>query len=190
MTLDYAAARTNMVESQVRVSDVTDLKIQDAMRATPREDLLPADKAYLAYADIEVEYAPGRWLLTPRHLAKLLQAVRPRAGEKALAIAAPYAAAVMAAMGVEVTRLDGEDLRAVAGVYDIIVCEGAISPPAPIAWTGALAPGGRLGVVERNGRTGHATLYRRTEQGVGAKPLFDCAAPILAGFEGARGFSF
>ena len=35
---DLAAARHNMVDSQVRTADVTDVRIHDAMRALPRED--------------------------------------------------------------------------------------------------------------------------------------------------------
>jgi protein-L-isoaspartate(D-aspartate) O-methyltransferase len=50
---------------------------------------VPAGKGYLAYADADVEYAPGRWLLRPREVGKLLQHLRPREGDKALAIAAP-----------------------------------------------------------------------------------------------------
>src|SRR5271168_4590168 len=99
MNDDFAAARTNMVDSQVRPSDVTDVFIQDAMRAVRREHFVPSGKRALAYADTEIEYAPGRWLLPPRDVAKLLQAVVPRAGEAALAISAPYAAAVLAHMG-------------------------------------------------------------------------------------------
>src|SRR5579864_6053208 len=95
MSIDFAAQRATMVESQVRVADVTDYAIQDAMRAIPREALLPAERAYLAYADAEAEYAPGRWLLKPRDVAKLLQALKAQPGERALAIAAPYAAAVL-----------------------------------------------------------------------------------------------
>ena len=71
-----------MVDTQVRVNDVTDLTIQAAMRAVPRECVLPRRQAHMAYADAEVEYAPGRWLLRPRDAAKLLQAVRPRPGER------------------------------------------------------------------------------------------------------------
>src|SRR5881628_219225 len=96
---DFTAARENMVESQVRTADVTDVRIHDAMRAVAREQVLPSSKTYLAYADIEVEYAPGRWVLKPRDVAKLLQAARPMPGESALAIAAPYAAAVLQLMG-------------------------------------------------------------------------------------------
>jgi protein-L-isoaspartate(D-aspartate) O-methyltransferase len=190
MSADFAAQRAVMVESQVRVADVTDYAIQDAMRVTPRETLLPAATAYLAYADVELEYAPGRWLLKPRDVAKLLQALRPRAGERALAIAAPYAAAVMQAMGVEVTRLDSADLTPADGGYDLVVCEGAVSE-VPAAWPAALKEdGGRMGVVERKGPVGRAELWLRTPHGVGRRDLFDCAAPIMAGFEARPTFVF
>src|SRR5258707_11423777 len=96
---DAAAAGLNVVESQVRPADVTDVRIHDAMRELPRERFLPPAKAYLAYADIDLEYAPGRWLLKPRDVAKLLQAVRPIPGERALTIPPPYAAAVLEHLG-------------------------------------------------------------------------------------------
>jgi protein-L-isoaspartate(D-aspartate) O-methyltransferase len=187
---DLSAARLNMVESQVRPSDVTDVRLHDAMRTLPREDFVPPGKAYLAYADAEVEYADGRWLLKPRDVGKLLQALRPMPGERALAIAAPYAAAVIEALGVPVTRLSGDDLKAVGeGTYDVIVCEGAVAR-APEAWLGALAMGGRLGVVERDGPVGKACIYVRGEDGVGRRELFDATPPVLKGFEAQHGFAF
>ena len=187
---DLASARLNMVESQVRPADVTDVRIHDAMRALARESFVTPAKAYLAYADIEVEYAPGRSLLKPRDIAKLLQAVRPMPGEQALAIAAPYAAAVLEAMGLSVTRLDDADLsQPPAGAYDLIICEGAVGR-APAAWTGALAPRGRLGVVERDGPVGKACVYVRAEDGVGRREVFDATPPVLAGFATEHGFAF
>ena len=45
---DFAAARLNMVESQGRPADVTDVRINDAMRVLPRESFLPPERAYLA----------------------------------------------------------------------------------------------------------------------------------------------
>ena len=118
------------------------------------------------------------------------RALRPKAGERALAIAAPYAAAVMTAMGLSVTRLDdGADLTAVSGEWPLIVCEGAVSE-VPESWLAAIAPGGRLGVVRRAGPTGQALICLRSEAGVGMRPLFDCAPPIMAGFETQRGFVF
>jgi protein-L-isoaspartate(D-aspartate) O-methyltransferase len=186
---DLAAARLNMVESQVRTQDVTDVRIQDAMREIPRERFMPEGKAYLAYADLEVEYAPGRWLLKPRDVSKLIQALRPMPGDRCLAIAAPYAAAVIEAMGLAVARLDGPDLTAVAkDAYDLVVVEGAVAR-APQAWTEALAMGGRLGLVERDGPVGQAVLYIRAADGVGRRVLFDAFPPLLAGFEAQHGFA-
>lgn len=184
---DFAAARLNMVESQVRTQDVTDVRIHDAMRAIPRERFVPESKSHLAYTDIEVEYAPGRWLLKPRDVAKMLQALRPMPGESALAIGAPYAAAVLEELGVGVTRVEaGEPLP--AGRYDLAICEGAVART-PEAWTDALATNGRLGVVERDGPVGKACLYVRAADGVGRRDLFDAFPPVLAGFEADHGFA-
>jgi protein-L-isoaspartate(D-aspartate) O-methyltransferase len=60
----------------------------------------------------------------------------------------------------------------------------------PQAWLSALAPGGRLAVIERDGPVGKATLYVRAEDGVGRRPIFDATPPVLAGFEAQRGFAF
>ena len=190
MSIDFAAQRATMVESQVRTADVTDHAIQDAMRAVPRERLLPADKAWAAYADVEIEYAPGRWLLKPRDVAKLLQGLRPRAGERALAIAAPYAAAVLEAMGLAVARLDERDLARPAGEFDLAVSEGAVAE-IPAGWRGVLVrPGGRLGVVERQGPVARGVVIVRTEAGFGRMDFFDCGPPYMAGFEPKPALSF
>lgn len=184
---DFAAACLNMVESQVRTQDVTDVRIQDAMRVLPRQDFVPADKAYLAYTDLEVEYAPGRWLLKPRDVAKLLQALRPMPGERVLAISAPYAAAVIETLGGQVTRIDaGAELP--VGPFDLVVCEGAVAR-APQAWLDVVAMDGRLGVVERDGPVGKACLYVRAGDGIGRRELFDSFSPLLAGFEPQHGFA-
>jgi protein-L-isoaspartate(D-aspartate) O-methyltransferase len=188
LSADFAAARSTMVDSQVRTSDVTDLAIQDAMRAFARESLLPEVKRGLAYADAEIEYAPGRWLLRPMYVAKLLQALRPRAGETVLAIAAPYAGEILRSMGLIVTRLDDGDLKAVSGAYDLIVCEGAVGA-VPESWKTTLAPAGRLGVVERDGPVGRAMLYLRIGGRVGDRSLFDCTPPVMAGFAAVHRFA-
>jgi len=185
---NLAAARENMVESQVRTADVTDIRIQDAMRDIDRAAFVPAAKAYLAYADMEVEYAPGRWLLKPRDVAKLLQELRPMPEERVLAIAAPYAAAVLEHMGLSVTRQE-DPTAAVSGTYDLIVCEGAVGR-APAAWTAALASGGRLGLVERDGPVGKACVYMRADDGLGRRQIFDSTPPVLAGLEAQHGFAF
>ena len=213
MTLDFAAARENMVENQVRTNDVTDIGVQDAMRRVRRERLCPPARLHLAYAEAPVGYAPGYALMEPRDVAKLLQGVRPRAGERALAIAAPYAAAVLSAIGLN-TRLrlppgletgdlvahlaeDGVatsfgELAAVDedGPYDVIMVEGAVQRT-PEAWIDMLKLGGRLGVIERQGPVGRAKLYLRSDENlVSARILFDATPPMLPGFESAPAFQF
>lgn len=190
MTFDYAAARQIMVDSQVRPNDVTDLAIQHAMRRVEREKLCPADKVHLAYADCEIAYAPGRVMMRPRDVAKLIFTAAPRAGERALAIAAPYAAAVLDSMGLSVTRLDGDNLKTPpAGAFDVIVCEGSVSEP-PAAWLAALAPEGRLAVAVRRGPAGKVRLYTRSGGEVGSRDVFEAAPPVLGGFEAQPGFVF
>jgi protein-L-isoaspartate(D-aspartate) O-methyltransferase len=190
MSVDFAAQRAIMVDGQVRTADVTDYAICDAMRTVARESVLPANKAYLAYADVEVPYAPGRWLLKPRDIGKLLQALKPMAGERALAIAAPYAGVVLEAMGLTVTRFDSDDLADPAGAYDLVICEGAVAA-LPEAWLAVLdRPGARLGAVERSGQVARAALWLKSEGGVGRRDLFDCGPPIMAGFEPKPAFTF
>jgi len=199
--MDFAAARKVMVDSQVRVNDVTDRALQAALLAVPRERFLPAERAYSAYAEIEPEIAGGRRLMLARDLSKLLMALDARPGETALAIAAPYAAAVLARLGLEATAQESDDavfevvgevlaeegVRTVtaplnapaAGGYDIIVCEGAV-PGRPEAWLNVLNVGGRMAVVERAGPVGKAVLYVRGDQGVSRRELFNAAPPMLA----------
>ena len=92
-------------------------------------------------------------------------------------------------MGLSVDRLDGADLTRPTGEgYDLIVCEGAVDV-APASWTAALGLTGRLGVVERTGPVGHAVLYRRGEDGISRRTVFDSTPPVLAGFEARASFA-
>ncbi len=199
--MDYAAARKVMVDSQVRVNDVTDRTLQAALVAVPRERFCAPDQAFAAYGEVEVEIAAGRRLMQAREVSKLIQALDAREGERALAIAAPYAAAVLAAMKVSVTAQEAEQAvldvvgpaLADAGVdvvaapltqpagsdWDMIVSEGAVSVR-PTAWLAALRVGGRLAVVERSGPNGRAVLYVKGREGVSRRELFDAAPPVLA----------
>jgi len=199
--MDFAAARKVMVDSQVRVNDVTDRELQAALLAVPRERFLPQERAWSAYAEIEPEIAGGRRLMLARDLSKLLMALDAQHGETALALAAPYAAAVLAELGLSVTAQESDAAvfevagaaLAEAGVqtvvaplttpagggYDVIICEGAV-PGRPEAWLKVLNTGGRMAVVERTGPVGKAVLYVRGEQGVSRRELFNAAPPMLA----------
>jgi protein-L-isoaspartate(D-aspartate) O-methyltransferase len=188
MTFDYQAARLTMVESQVRTSDVTDLFVQDAMRLAARESLCPAGKKEVAYADAEIEYAPGLYLLRPRAIGKLLQTLRPRPHETALAIAAPYGALVLKQIGCACDEI-AADKSPAKGKYDVIVVEGSVDD-VPASWCAALAEGGRLAVIVRKGPMGKARLYERVDDQIVWREVFDAAAPFLPGLEPKAQFAF
>ena len=57
--MDFAEARSRMVDSQVRPNKVTDPRIIAAMRRLPRERFLPPDRAVLAYTDEDVPLGEG-----------------------------------------------------------------------------------------------------------------------------------
>ena len=209
--MDFHAARQNMVESQVRVNDVTDIPLQLAMRHVQRERLCAPSQAFAAYGEVEVAIAPGRVLMKPRDVAKLLQTLEPKAGETALAIAAPYAAAVLASVGLKVTAVEGdpraqaviepylkelgvktvtEDLKSPPGTgYDAIIIEGAVAEM-PAAWLKALKVGGRLVVVLKDGAVGRARLYIRLENGFSEREVFDSSPSTLSGFGRTPAFEF
>lgn len=216
--MDFARARDSMVESQVRTADVTDARIVHAMRTLPRERFAPAHKRALAYADLELEVAPGRTLLRPRDLAKLVQALAPQAGERGLEIAGAtgYGAAVLAACCTEVVALDPDpdlsfaaraacESAGIANVktvstaaidgwsdgapYDIILLNGA-AEIVPDAWLGQLAPGGRLGVIVRQGAAGAARIYTQSGDAVAYRTAFDAAPPVAPGLERPPVFVF
>lgn len=57
---EYSTARQKMVDGQVRPSDVTNLRILEALLAVPREDFVPASQRAMAYLDIDLDIsAPG-----------------------------------------------------------------------------------------------------------------------------------
>lgn len=199
--MDFAAARKVMVDSQVRVNDVTDRGLQAALLAVPRERFCAPDRAFSAYAEVDVEITGERRLMQARETAKLLMAAEPRAGERALALAAPYAAAVLAQMGLTVTAQESDagvfgvvggaladaDVETVTaglnspagGDWDLIVSEGAVGAQ-PRAWLERLRVGGRAVLVERTGPVGKAVLYVRGQNGLSRRELFDATPPLLA----------
>jgi protein-L-isoaspartate(D-aspartate) O-methyltransferase len=215
----FADARNNMVDSQVRPNKVTDPRILAAMRTLPRERFLPAEAAALAYVDEDVPLGHGRVLLEPMVLARLLQTAEPVDGERALIVGAGvgYGAAVLAACGCRVTALEEDAAlhdraRAVlaefapgvavvsgplaagwpAGApYDIIVIEGAVPEiPATIGQQLRAETGRLLTVLRRPGGPGQAVLAECIDSAVRARPIFDCATPLLPMFQPAPAFQF
>jgi len=110
----FATARQKMVDGQVRPSDVTDIRILDAMLAVPREAFVPMNQRALAYLDRDLDWNEGhggrRFLIKPAVSAKMLQAAEIKDTDKVLvAGSAPgYTAAVVARLAGQVIATEGD----------------------------------------------------------------------------------
>lgn len=216
---DYAAARFNMVECQVRPNKVTDPAVIEAMMAIPRERFVPESARAVAYVDEDIRIAPGRYLMEPMVLARLVQEAGIAAEDVVLDVASGtgYAAAVLGRISASVIGVEGDgalaeqaqavlravDARGVSVVagdpaagypgqapYNVIVVSGGAVAEVPTALFNQLAEGGRLVAVVAGRRVGVATLYLKRGGAVSRRPLFDANTPVLPGFEAKPGFVF
>jgi protein-L-isoaspartate(D-aspartate) O-methyltransferase len=111
---DFSTARQKMVDGQVRPSDVTDLRIIDAMLAVPREAFVPESQRALAYLDLDLDVSEGgpvkRFLIKPAVIAKMLQAAEIEHTGNVLVVGCPsgYIAAVVAKLAARVTATEGD----------------------------------------------------------------------------------
>lgn len=142
---EFAAARINMIESQVRPNGITDRRIIAGMEAVAREDFVPAAKRPVAYVDEDVALAPAdgsrgpRYLIEPMALARMLQHAAVRPGDAVLTVGAGtgYGAAVMASLAQSVTALESdagladEARRNLAPLANVAVVEGALGAGVP-----------------------------------------------------------
>jgi protein-L-isoaspartate(D-aspartate) O-methyltransferase len=216
---DFAAARLNMVDSQIRTNKVTDPRLIEALEAVPRERFVTDAQRGVAYIDEDLEIAPGRYLMEPMVLARLLQAAAPRPADMALVIGcgAGYSTAILARLaqtvvGLESDRalmdranrtlnaLDVDNAVVVEGPlaagyqkqapYDVILFAGAVAE-VPQVVKRQLADGGRLvAVVVDDAGIGRGTLIQRAGDSFSARTLFDAATPLLPGFAREAGFVF
>lgn len=173
---DTALARKHMVDGQLRPNRVNDPRLVAAMLEIPRELFLPPGLAARAYTDEDVPLPGGRALIEPMIIARLLQSLALRDGDRLLVVGAGtgYAAAVAAHAGARVTALEEDGaLLAIArrtlpsfappgqaslvegplaaghpaaAPYDAILIEGEV-PEVPAAIAAQLAEGGRLATV-------------------------------------------
>lgn len=111
---DFSTARQKMVDGQVRPSDVTDIRIIDAMLAVPREAFVPDNQRALAYLDLDLDIgeadAAKRFLIKPVVIAKMLQAAEIKETDKVLVVgcASGYIAAVAAKLAGRVMATESD----------------------------------------------------------------------------------
>ena len=191
----FSTARQKMVDGQVRPSDVTDIRIIDAMLAVPREAFVPDNKRALAYLDLDLDVTEagsvGRFLIKPAVLARMLQAAEIKETDHVLVVgcASGYAAAVIGHFAGKVTNAAAADGDAANAPFDVIVLNGA-TEIVPEKLCGQLRDGGRLVGVFAMSQPARATIVTRSHSDFGNRALFDAAAPVLAGMERLPAFVF
>jgi len=207
-----------MVDNQIRPADVTSYAIIEAMLWAPRERFAPKTRRDIAYADTEIELAPGRVLLLPRTFAKMLEAAEIDSGDLVLDLAsgAGYSTAVIARMAEAVVAIEPvEELARQAqsllvelevdnavvsqgdpaqgdpphGPYDVIFINGAVER-VPEALVEQLKEGGRLVAIFRDGSTGKCRVLTLAGKCISRRFVFDADAPVLPGFERPVEFAF
>jgi protein-L-isoaspartate(D-aspartate) O-methyltransferase len=142
MTVDFAQLRTKMVDSQVRTTDVTDLRIISAMLEVPREAFVGAARRELAYIDEDIPVAAAdggpvaRYLMEPSPFAKLVQFAEVKPDDVVLDIgcATGYSAAVLSKLAASVIALEADaalagtagNVLATLGYHNVAVVEGPL----------------------------------------------------------------
>jgi protein-L-isoaspartate(D-aspartate) O-methyltransferase len=215
---DTSLQRQNMVESQVRPSDVTHRGILRAMREVPREIFASGPLKAMAYMDEPLQVATGRFLLAPRTFAKLVQLAEVGEAANILDIGAAtgYSCAVLGKIAKVVIALECDSALAAHAVknlkllgisnvkvvigplaegaagdgpFDAIILNGMV-PNVPAVLLDQLKDDGTLVGVLAQGPIGKATAWRRFGRGFDARSAFEAGAPELPGFEHKTEFVF
>jgi protein-L-isoaspartate(D-aspartate) O-methyltransferase len=216
--MDYAAARQHMIDSQIRTNKVTDATVIAALAVLPRELFVADSHRKLAYIDRPVPMGPGRRLMEPMYLARLLHTAELQPTAKALVVGAGtgYAAAVVSKLVAKVTAVESSaelaarakanlqslgignvtvvegDLaagRANEAPFDFVLIDGAVEV-VPEALTAQLAEGGTLACIVMRGSIGHGVLIARADGVLTRRELFDAETDVLPGFALPQRFVF
>jgi protein-L-isoaspartate(D-aspartate) O-methyltransferase len=191
MDLHLAQAHFNMIRQQVRPWGVLDDRALDAMEAVARERFVPDGYLGLAYADCEIPMGKGQFMLPPKVVGRLLQALAVRPGDRCLEIGtgSGYVSACLAQLGarvlsleidpdlaaaaqarladqgfgqVQVRRADGLAGRVEGSPFDVIAVTGSLPDASALTdLQQQLTLGGRLFAVVGEAPVMHAVLITR-----------------------------
>ena len=187
--MDHSAARRAMIDSQLRPEAVTDAAVLAAMGSVAREDYVPEGSRSFAYSDRPIALGAGRSMMPPAALGRLLSELAPRAGERALVVGAAtgYSAALLGAIGLDVTSIDGDAGQ--GEPFDLILVDGAVEHiPQPLI--DRLVEGGRLATALRDRGVSRLVVGRAAGGRLGLRTIVDADVAPLPQFERSRAFTF
>jgi protein-L-isoaspartate(D-aspartate) O-methyltransferase len=189
MNVKIEEARRQMIDQQVRTWDVLDARVLDALDAVAREEFVPEAYRGVAFADARIPIGHGQHMLPPALDGRILQALAPVRGERALEIGtgsgffaaclahltgsvdsieihadlAAGAARAIGEQGISRVSIETGDafVREFDAAYEVIAVTGAL--PAPERrLERALVVGGRMFVVIGTAPIMEARLVTRT----------------------------
>ena len=205
---NFAAARHNMVESQVRPNGITDHRIIDAMAQVKREDFVPAERKTIAYLDEDVELKEGRFLIEPMAFARMIHLALIKPTDKVLVVGAGtgYGAKVIAMLAKSVVALESDwglaalareflagagNVEVVEGSlaaghaagapYDVIIVEGRIGA-VPESLFAQLANEGRIVAAVGNTDVSKMQIATLADGHRSSRSAFDVSIAPLPGF--------
>jgi protein-L-isoaspartate(D-aspartate) O-methyltransferase len=205
---NFAAARHNMVESQVRPNGITDHRIIDAMAQVRREDFVPAERRTIAYLDEDVQLKEGRFLIEPMAFARMIHLALIKPTDKVLVVGAGtgYGAKVIAMLAKSVVALESDpgllalargflagagNVEVVEGSlaaghaagapYDVIIVEGRIAA-VPESLFAQLANEGRIVAAVGNTDVSKMQIATLTDGHRSSRSAFDVSIAPLPGF--------
>lgn len=191
---DFAVARRAMIDSQLRVSAVSEDWILAAMGRVPREQFVPEAARGHAYIDRAIPLDNGRALPAPLFHGRLLGEAAPTRHDRVLLVScgSGYLAALLDGVTGPIDVIDAAEAAAKQrgmGQHTLLIIDGAIEQ-LPTGLAGELAEGGRIvtGLVER-GVTRLAT-GRKVAGQVSLLPLAEMGIPALAEFAAPKSWSF
>lgn len=220
MDTSFEKARFNMIQQQIRPWDVIDDRALETMSEIQRERFVPDAYRGLAYADIEIPIGDGQFMLAPKVVGRMLQALEINAGDRVLEIGTGtgYVTACLARLGgrvvsleidsglakqardnlgtsephVEVRQGDGLDAPIDDGPFDIIAVTGSLPDDTSLPrLQEQLAPGGRLFAIVGEDPAMRATLVTHTAAGgFDRRGLFETSVPTLANIPEPERFVF
>jgi protein-L-isoaspartate(D-aspartate) O-methyltransferase len=167
-----SAARSRMVDDQLRARGIRDERLLAAMAKVPREAFVAADQAVNAYGDHPLPIGAGQTISQPYIVAAMIEALEITATDKILEVGTGtgYQAAVLAELAAEVWTIERQaelaekarEILARLGYTNVHVMQGdgslglpehapynkilvaAAAPRVPDSLIAQLADGGRM----------------------------------------------
>ncbi len=215
---EFATARANMVDGQLRPNKISNGRIQARFADVPREAFVAPSARPVAYMDEPAPQGavPGREMFSPLVAASLVQALDPQPAEDVLVVAGGtgYTTAILAGLAGHVTMVEADTALAelargnLSGYTNANVLAGDVTKPKtgktyaavlvdapagelPQGVLAQLADGGRLAAV-RSGADGvlEAVLMTRRGKTFFTETLFESRGSILPAFAAQERFVF